>query len=455
MGKEDPAMSMFNPDYYCLKEEYVPLLEEYQLERINNLINDFIKANRDCDTHEIECCPKCGVDHPVLTKGGMSGSGKQMLQCSECRSRFVYDTGSLTFYSHQSPSKWARFIEMTISKDSLEDCAVVLHIHVSTAFRMRHKLMAFLRMTQANDSISGLCEIDETYIHSDRKGLVTPEIGEKYYQIFCLSALYKRILHVCGEQMAKKCTEMINQINSEIKILVKKGWKEKRENKKRGISRDLVCIFTGIERQGESVYCASNLGKPNQEEVNAFVSHVEKGSHVWVDGLQAYVPALEDKGCTYKVCPTKEDYTALDHLNNVNALHDNFKGWIKAYRGISAIYSNRYANMISYIYDHRSMEMQELRTKMINDLNTHQLYFRVNDIMYKDVFIATEDQVARSGLTSMAILFQQQDTHSDTRVSVHFVSEASQIDIPCLQIWFQYKFRPLQFSVFSRFSGEH
>jgi len=92
---------------------------------------------------------------------------------------------------------------------------------------------------------------------------------------------------------------------------------------------------------------------------------------------------------------------------------------------------------------------------MINDLNTHQLYFRVNDIMYKDVFIATEDQVARSGLTSMAILFQQQDTHSDTRVSVHFVSEASQIDIPCLQIWFQYKFRPLQFSVFSRFSGEH
>ena len=113
------------------------------------------------------------------------------------------------------------------------------------------------------------------------------------------------------------------------------------------------------------------------------------------------MPALEEIGCTYTVCPSKDDYTALDHLNNVNAMHDSFKEWIKKYRGISALYSDRYANMISYIYDHRSMGVQELRTKMIQDLNKHQMYFYVKDIMNKDVFFANEDQAERVGLTSM------------------------------------------------------
>lgn len=394
-------MAMYNPENFCLKEEIVPLLEDYQIERINNLVNEFIKDNENSDTHEIEHCPKCGCKHPTLTKGGMSGSRKQMFMCKECNSRFVCDTGSLTYYSHQPLSKWSHFIEMTIDRRSLEDCAKELNIHKSTAFRMRQKLMAFLRMAKADDLISGLCEMDETYIHSDCKGLVTPEIGKKYYQIFCLTALYERILHVCGNLMAGKCTRTIEILNTDIKVLIRRGRKEKRDNRKRGISKDLVCIFTGMERQGGSVYCASNLGKPNQDEVNAFVKRIETESHVWVDGMQAYISALEDNGCTYTVCPTKEEYTTLNHLNNINALHENFKEWIRSYRGVSAIYSDRYANMISYIYDHRSMSLKEIRSSMIRDLNKHQLYFCVKDIMHRDVFCAEEDQTTRTCMTSM------------------------------------------------------
>ena len=225
---------------------------------------------------------------------------------------------------------------MTIERSSLDECAKALNVHKSTAFRMRHKLMAFLRMIQADDSLSRLCEVDETFIHADRKGLVTEEIGEKYYQVFCLNALYNQIRSLCGPVAAGLCTNKIDMLNADIKILVKRGWKEKKRNKKRGISRALVCIFTGIERQGNSVYSASNLGKPYQDEVN---------------------------GCTYIVCPTDKSYTALDHLNNINALHGNLKEWMKSYRGVSAVYSDRYANMLSYIYDHRSMETQELRSK--------------------------------------------------------------------------------------------
>ena len=164
-------MAMFNPEYFCVKEEIVPLLEAYQLERINNLVADFIKSNSESDIHQIEYCPKCNCEHPRLIRAGKAGSGKRLLMCSECRGRFVYDTGSLTYYSHQSASKWAQFIEMTIEKSSLNKCAEELNVHKSTAFRMRQKLMAFLKMVQAGDSLSGLCEVDETFIHADCKDL--------------------------------------------------------------------------------------------------------------------------------------------------------------------------------------------------------------------------------------------------------------------------------------------
>ena len=68
---------------------------------------------------------------------------------------------------------------------------------------------------------------------------------------------------------------------------------------------------------------------------------------------------------------------------------------------MSAIYSDRYANMISYIYDHRSMSLKEIRSSMIRDLNKHQLYFCVKDIVHKDVFCADEDQTTRTCMTSM------------------------------------------------------
>jgi transposase-like protein len=395
------AMAMFDPQYFCIKEELVPLLEDYQIERINDLVSDFIRTNSEFDTHVIEFCPKCGASHPKLIKGGKAGSGKQMLQCVNCRGRFVYDTGSLTFYSHQPLSKWTRFIEMTIDKATLCACAAELRIHKTTAFRMRQKLMAFIRTIQQDNTISGLCELDETYIHADRKGLIPTEIGDDYYTIFCLSALMKTIADLYGDRAAGNCALLIDTLTTNIKVAVKRGWKEKRKNRKRGISKDLVCIFTGIERQGNCISHVSNLGKPAQADVNDFVGHVESGSHVWVDGMQTYVPALENNGCTYKVCPTQKGYTAVDHLNNINAMHENFKDWIRKFRGVSAIYADRYAALVSYIYDHRSMSVKELRSALFRDLNRHQVYFFQKDITKKELFIADEDQRKRNGLTSM------------------------------------------------------
>ena len=43
----------------------------------------------------------------------------QMYRCSEYGKRFVYDTGTFSFYSHHNRDQWALFIQMTFEKDSL------------------------------------------------------------------------------------------------------------------------------------------------------------------------------------------------------------------------------------------------------------------------------------------------------------------------------------------------
>ena len=406
-------MAMFNPEFFCVKEEYVSLLQDYQIKRINELVSDFIQTNIECDTHEIEFCPKCGEAHPKLILGGKSGSSnpKQMLRCKSCNKRFVYDTGSLTYYSHQPSSKWMRFIEMTLDKASMKECAEELYVHESTAFRMRHKLMAFIRMVQKDDTLSGLCEVDETYLHVDRKGLVPASVGEAYFEVFCLTALGKEIMKKYGKAAGMRCSKKIDELNKYIMVSVRTGWQEKKKNRKRGISDQKVCIFTGIERQGNCCDKATNLGKPSQKDIEDFFECLEEGSHVWVDGLHGYTAALEEHNCTYTVCPSTESYSALDHLNNVNSLHSDFKEWIRKYRGVSTIYADRYAGMISFFYNLRGKCLSEKRTSLIRELNRHQMYFYVKDIMTKNIFEAEKDLAVRECMTSMAAQYRRFKAH--------------------------------------------
>lgn len=113
----------------------------YQIQRIESQIIDYININKQANEFNISVCPKCGKIHPVLIKGGKANSGKQMLQCKTCKKRFVVDHGQLTFYSHQSQSKWNDFIIDTKNGVSLKETSSKINVHESTAFRMRHKLL--------------------------------------------------------------------------------------------------------------------------------------------------------------------------------------------------------------------------------------------------------------------------------------------------------------------------
>lgn len=124
-----------------LTKQALDNLSPYQVEKINSQIIDYLEINKLANNFVIDVCPKCGQVHPQVRKNGKTKAGKQMLECKTCHSRFVIDHGQLTYYSHQSQSKWNDFIADTVEGKSMSDVAAKIDVHETTSFRMRHKFL--------------------------------------------------------------------------------------------------------------------------------------------------------------------------------------------------------------------------------------------------------------------------------------------------------------------------
>ena len=153
-------------------------LEKFQAEGLLRLYSEYLDNNRrrNGDRLGLEVCPKCGKVHPHIIKGGMSGSGKQIWRCTECGKRFVHDTGTFPFYSCQYRDRWARFIQMTMEKDSLKKCADALDTTPSTALHMRHKLMCCLKSESEHTRIGNDVQLDEKFLKTSHKSCPVNEM---------------------------------------------------------------------------------------------------------------------------------------------------------------------------------------------------------------------------------------------------------------------------------------
>lgn len=371
---------MTKPDETVLKPEYEAQLCEYQKNRMNQLYQEFVDLNNAKGIRYIRYCPKCGIENPATTKGGKANSGKPMLKCCSCGKRFVYDTGSLTFYSHQDSGKWADFIKATMSGASIDECAALLDVHPVTSFRMRHKLMSFLSDAVNEDfenkPLSNEVEYDETYYHESHKGLKDRELAEIEDEI------YWKEQAVCSPDIS------IDEAVDKIALLEekRKDILEKLHEKKRGISSDLACVITGVERQGDAAIKATNMAKPSSDDIRKATAVMENGSFVFIDGATAYLSVLEEKNCNYSVCPSSEEYDSVNHLNNVNSLHSTMAEWMRRYRGVSTIYLNRYASLFHFIHKYRSCDLQEMALLILKRLSNIQHYFYVHMMHTEEIF---------------------------------------------------------------------
>lgn len=278
--------------------------------------------------------------YPKMIKAGQTKNGKQMYRCINCNKRFVANIGQLTFYSHQSLSKWEIVLDDTLNVLALRKTVVKIGVHYVTVFRMRHKLLHFIEIILANDALGEMSEIDEKYILVSHKGTKLDGVEPRKH----------------GSTAPKA-----------------------------GISNMQVCIMTAVSRGGNVCIHTYNTGRPTDINGYDLCQHIDQKSYCFTDGINIYDWSLQKRNCSVKHLKLSE-YTKIDHLNTVNGLHSFIELEIIRYRNISTKYINRYNSLFMIRYDFRKLNIREKIKRLLGILRQSQQYFFIRQLSKESIF---------------------------------------------------------------------
>ena len=171
-----------------------------------------------------------------------------------------------------------------------------------------------------------------------------------------------------------------------------KGRKRGGSSSYSGLSRDQVCILTGVERfKGNRRYTLSyahsfNIAKPTSENILNLKEHIENGSFIWTDGLASYNELIRETKCNHKTLPTTKKYDKVNHLNNVNYFHSRIQSQYRVYRGVSSKYINRYCSLFSIHKQYTGSDDNEVVVLLMNRLRYISDTFYIRQILNCNIF---------------------------------------------------------------------
>lgn len=285
--------------------DYLRTLCEDEIDRIIGFVLGIVDSHR--VIVERPDCPHC-KSHNIIKFGHKDN--KQRFQCKDCKRTYLPVTNTLMANSHFGQAVWEEFIRDTLYGVSLDESAKNLGFSHQTAFNMRHKVLMALQDMLAQNPIvlSGIAELDETFVLDCYKGAPIPEdIG--------------REARKHGARAAR-----------------------------RGISSEYVAICTGIQRDGGVIAETVNRAKPSCAELETvFSGHIADDTMVLTDGLRSYNILESMASCTV-VDINREDGRGIFNLNTVNSLHSYIKNTYNRYRGVATKYINRYNALFSFAF---------------------------------------------------------------------------------------------------------
>lgn len=294
---------------------------------------------------EVPDCPHCAAKASLgyIIKRGMS-QGSQRYSCKVCDRYFVPTTNTAFERSRKSADTWRKFIKMTISGNSLHECASECSIAYQTAFTWRHKVLNAFRVHQSSTVMSGHVEMDEMLIPLSYKG--------------------NHVKGSFGEHRVKR--------SDEDSSLPRKAFKRGSDNKSLSSKNKacVVCLVEGGNKAFFGVVPGTGYMQPNM--LDAVVGkHVKKESAlILVDQYRVTLNYLEDNNYKYLKLASNTSENHSDHkpeiigefhLQHVNALHRHIRRFLAGYCGVSSKYLENYISLFMWL---KNMKMQKLSKKL-------------------------------------------------------------------------------------------
>lgn len=270
------------------------------------LVGDVVRAamfdDAAGDGYEVERCPRCGS--VAIVKKGKSRNGEQRYLCRDCGRTFSGSTDRILGTSKLPRETWMAYAECFALMLPLRECAGRCGVCLKTAYTMRHRLIECLKEYSPTFHVGRgqACELDETYFPESFKGN-----------------------HSKGSF-----------------TLPRKARHRGKQVRRRGLSREQICVMTGVSDTNATFFEVSGRGVVSRRRAaEALRDRIGAGAVVATDKAAAYIDVL----CDLKVA-SHESYDSKDRsegtINRINTVHSLLDSFMARFKGVSTKHLGAY-----------------------------------------------------------------------------------------------------------------
>jgi transposase-like protein len=240
-----------------------------------------------------------------VVRFGKTAKGIQRYQCKDCKTTFT-ETAGTPLYHNRKADKWLDFVECELLGLSLRESSKRINVHYVNLFYWRHKFYASLAKIDV-ESFEGIVEADETFFLESEKGN---------------------------------------------RSLDRKGRKRGGSAKKRGLSKEQICVLTARDRSKTTHFQILGRGKASSQEIeNGLGDRLDESNTLCSDKLQAYSAYCREHGIKNHIrFGSKEKRTkGIYHIQNINSYHSRLHNWLAKYNGVATKYLGGYIAMFNFL----------------------------------------------------------------------------------------------------------
>ena len=318
-------------------------------------ISDFDDLSRQVYIDEIIKCPKCNSED-YSSNGNYNTSSEKVkrYKCKNCENVFTLKQNSIISNSNLKFFDWMKLINCLYNGYSVEKTAKICGISARCVHDNRLKLFYALKLLDDEVKLEGNVVIDETYFPVSYKG---------------------------------------NHSKNPDFDLPRPPHKRGKENHRKGLSDEHICVACALDETGNSVARIAGLGEPNYYElIHAFDKCIDKEnvSCIYSDGAKASKCFADSKEIPIKQSVmnykhnnpsyTREGLEIDRNLQRIGSYHSRLKRFIGGFVGVSSKLLQGYANLFAFKEREKIFGDSEFQ-KLLKILATPNLYKSVDDLV--------------------------------------------------------------------------
>ena len=314
------------------QQELLTQLEEYLI--LGSQVAQVTKEVKEMRFSKGRVCCHCnGTD--VVRNG--KNKGVQRYLCRSCKKSFSDLTNSATYKSKKTLDKWLRYAKCMLNGYSIRKSAEIVEINIATSFYWRHKILNCISEFLGIGSVDGVVEADEVFFAYSYKG-----------------------------------TKPAN--------MPRPSRHRGKEVKKRGISKEQVCVATALDRQGNLIIELLCTGRMTSDELERlYGNRIGEHSILCTDSHGSYIQFATDMQLEHKRIKRGRHKEDIYHIQHINSLHSNLKRWMSRFNGVATKYLSNYLKWNKWINTF-STEKETVKTKnLIVHSNIPHNYTMIKD----------------------------------------------------------------------------